>query len=219
MFGAFKEFKKAQGEVVIKQGERGDYFYIVEQGTLEIFVDPSIPSPFGGAPPPPPPSASAQGKTTDDVYSPDGYGKRVEVCRPGSAFGELALMHNTPRAATVVCTTACTLWGLDRLTFRTILLDIALQKRAAYERFLSTVPLLEGLSAYEREKIADVLEKMTYKPGEAVVRQGESGDRFFIVEAGEALVTKNVDGVEKVVNRLGRGQYFGGVFSYIRSSQ
>ena len=41
--------------------------------------------------------------------------------------------------------------------------------------------------------------------GEGVFRQGDSGDRFYIVENGEVVVA--IDG--QPVNRLGRGGYFG----------
>lgn len=39
---------------------------------------------------------------------------------PGSAFGELALMYNTARAATIKASSDCKLWVLDRFTFRAI---------------------------------------------------------------------------------------------------
>ena len=59
-----------------------------------------------------------------------------------------------------------------------------------YEQFLASVPLLSGLEAEERSKIADALVSKVYEDGEAVVRQGEMGDTFFFVEEGEAVVTK-----------------------------
>ena len=40
---------------------------------------------------------------------------------PGESFGELALLYNCPRAATVRCTRGGTLWALDRATFRAVL--------------------------------------------------------------------------------------------------
>ena len=44
---------------------------------------------------------------------------------PGEAFGELALLYNAPRAATIVAKTACVLWQLDRNTFNHIVKDAA----------------------------------------------------------------------------------------------
>ena len=48
-------------------------------------------------------------------------GSSVKVCKAGEAFGELALLYNTPRAASVDCISdAATLWKLDRETFNAI---------------------------------------------------------------------------------------------------
>ena len=41
----------------------------------------------------------------------------VKTCSTGDFFGELALMYNCPRAATVVCVAAGELYKLDRQTF------------------------------------------------------------------------------------------------------
>lgn len=42
---------------------------------------------------------------------------------PGEAFGELALLYNTPRAATITAKTNCVLWSLDRETFNYVIKD------------------------------------------------------------------------------------------------
>lgn len=44
----------------------------------------------------------------------------VRFYEAGDSFGELALMYNTPRAATVQCMKGGTLWGLDRESFRLV---------------------------------------------------------------------------------------------------
>ena len=84
-----------------------------------------------------------------------------------------------------------------------------------YELFLEEVPLLTGLEVYERSKIADALESVQFQDGECVIKQGDSGDAFYIVESGEAKVTQFDDkGVEQVLTTLKKGQYFGGMLSF-----
>ena len=56
---------------------------------------------------------------------------------PGEAFGELALLYNAPRAASIEAVEPSELWALDRRTFNHIVKDSAQQKREKYEAFLS----------------------------------------------------------------------------------
>lgn len=85
------------GEKVIEQGQQGDFYYVVESGEFECFVQSE-----GTTPP----------------------GKLVMTYGVGSAFGELALMYNAPRAATVVCTKDASLWAVDRETFRSLMQQV-----------------------------------------------------------------------------------------------
>ncbi|TRY85940.1 hypothetical protein DNTS_032706, partial [Danionella cerebrum] len=61
----------------------------------------------------------------------------------GGSFGELALIYGTPRAATVRAKTNVKLWGIDRDSYRRILMGSTLRKRKMYEEFLSKVSILE----------------------------------------------------------------------------
>lgn len=130
---------------------------------------------------------------------------------PNGSFGELALMYNAPRAATVISTQECTLWALDRVTFRRILMENTSRKRRMYEEFLEEVTLLADLEPYERHKIADALDSVVYSDGDVVISQGDVGDAFYIIESGEAIVSQTDDnGVEHVMQSLKKGDYFGG---------
>ena len=76
---------------------------------------------------------------------------------PGEAFGELALLYNAPRAATIKADTASTLFALNRDTFNNVVKDAAVEKRNRYETFLSKVELLDTMNPYERTSLADVI--------------------------------------------------------------
>ena len=62
----------------------------------------------------------------------------------GGSFGELALIYGTPRAATVKASTNTDvkLWGIDRDSYRRILMGSTIRKRKMYEEFLSKVSIL-----------------------------------------------------------------------------
>ncbi|KAI9019387.1 camp-dependent protein kinase regulatory subunit [Phycomyces nitens] len=168
-------------EHVIEQGAVGDYFYVVEQGTLDCYI--------------------AKG---------DAEPVKVTNYEAGGSFGELALMYNAPRAATIIATSDVVLWALDRVTFRTILMENTSRKRRMYETFLEEVHLLKSLESYERYKIADALESVYFEQGQQVVVQGDVGDQFYLIETGEAVFYKTDEqGITREVNRFGRGCFFG----------
>lgn len=172
---------------VITQGDAGDYFYIVEKGQFDIYVNNK-----GSIEP-----------------GPSGMGVKVNTIGPGGSFGELALMYNAPRAATVISTEPnSTLWALDRVTFRRILMDSAFQRRRMYESFLEEVPLLSTLTLYERSKIADALNTQKFPAGSTIIREGDPGEAFFLLESGEAEAYKK-DAGPNPVKRYKKGDYFG----------
>jgi len=72
------------------------------------------------------------------------------------------------------------------------------------------VPLLKSMSLPERLKAVDALQPVTFAAGEIIMREGESGDTFYIVEEGEVVVTRDENGHEVELARKGRGDYFGG---------
>jgi cAMP-dependent protein kinase regulator len=132
-------------------------------------------------------------------------GTVVKTCTTGDAFGELALLYNCPRKATVVSRTDSILWQLDRKTFNHIVADAAQKKRSRYETFLEKSSLMASMTQYERSQLADVLRAETFDDGATVVNQGEDGDKFYIIEEGTPVAVK--DGAE--VKTYGPGDYFG----------
>ncbi len=180
---AIEERKASPGEVVIKEGDQGDNMYVVEFGTLACTKT------FSG--------------NTEPTY--------LKEFQPGEGFGELALLYNAPRAATITAKDECVLWSLDRETFNHIVKDAACRKRDRYEQFLNSVKILSTMDPYERSKLGDALREEKFKKGEFVIKEGEIGDKFFIVCEGEAIATKTLEGEPdpKKVMEYKKGEYFG----------
>lgn len=112
----------------------------------------------------------------------------VTTISEGGSFGELALIYGTPRAATVRAKTDVKLWGIDRDSYRRILMGSTIRKRKMYEEFLSRVSILESLDKWERLTVADALETVSFEDGETIVKQGEPGNDFYIIVEGCATV-------------------------------
>jgi len=143
-----------------------------------------------------------------EIYVND---EKVLTLGEGGSFGELALIYGTPRAATVKAANDVKLWGIDRDSYRRILMGSTIRKRKMYEGFLSKVKILEDLDKWERLTVADALEATSFENNAVVVRQGEPGDDFYIITEGTASVTQfRSEGEESVeVGILGPSDYFG----------
>eukprot|EP01068_Selenidium_serpulae_P008598 Selendium_serpulae@DN5025_c2_g1_i4.p1 len=174
---AFQELKVANNVTIINQGDEGDCLYLIEDGECKVWK-----------------------KKPEDAEA-----KQVFVQQPGDAFGELALLYNCPRAATVVSDGECLLWKLDRECFNHIVKDAAQRKREMHESFLKEVKILHDMDPYERSKLSDALKTEVYPPGAVIIKEGDSGDVFYIIETGTAEALKG----DKVVMSYKKGDYFG----------
>lgn len=117
-----------------------------------------------------------------------GVNIRVNMKSKGDVFGEVALMYNCPRSATVAATKDSVVWVLERDVFRQHVQAGAEEAASQVELFLNSVPILSSLSKEEKLTLLGAFEEKKYSKGEAVVKQGEPGDFFYIIKEGEATV-------------------------------
>lgn len=139
-------------------------------------------------------------------------GQLVGKYNNGDAFGELALLYNCPRAATILATTGCILWSVERTMFRKIMATTASATQLARVNFLKNVELLQRLSNNQLQKVAAALKLQRFNDGEYIIRQGEDGNTFYIIVEGKVRCTSrsaSPDAVEKELMVLYRGNYFG----------
>lgn len=135
--------------------------------------------------------------------------KHLKDYVPGEAFGELALLYNAPRAATITATAESTLMKLDRGTFNNIVKDAAQRKREKYENFLQSVDILQQMDPYERSKLGDAVREENFADGDYIIRQGATGDVFYMLTEGTAKAIKRTETEEVEVMQYAAGSYFG----------
>lgn len=120
-------------------------------------------------------------------------------------------MYNAPRAANIQAKTDSTLWALDRECFNNIVKDAAIKRRERYENFLKKVDLLDTMDPYERMQLADGLQNHRHVAGDYVVKQGDQGDKFFMIEEGNLVAMKVMKPGESPIEvfKYKEGDYFG----------
>eukprot|EP00062_Callorhinchus_milii_P001560 gi/632936804/ref/XP_007896165.1/ PREDICTED: cGMP-dependent protein kinase 2-like [Callorhinchus milii] len=138
-------------------------------------------------------------------------GKLLGQMYPGTAFGELAILYNCKRTATVKAVVKSWIWVLDRQVFQNIMMKSAQARQKEYFNFLRSVSLLKDFPEEKLAKIVDCLEVDYYDEGEYIIRQGEEGNTFFIIAKGKVRVTQMTEGIEdpQEIKTLGVGDYFG----------
>mmetsp|Transcript_19248 Transcript_19248/g.32206 ORF Transcript_19248/g.32206 Transcript_19248/m.32206 type:complete len:894 (+) Transcript_19248:43-2724(+) len=165
-----------EGEVIIQEGDPGDLFYILEEGSCEIFI----------------------------------ADESLGLLESGSSFGDLALMYNCPRAATIKTASYCTLWTLDRVFFRQAMVTSSSNQNVQLSQFLSKITLFESIGVQKLNQLARSLAKQSYEDGEYIIRQGDIGEIFYVIHRGTVVVSKTDDsGNENVLISLGEGEVFG----------
>jgi len=162
-----------RGSLLIKQGDPGDAFYVVESGRFDILVD----------------------------------GTKVAEYTAGGSFGELALIMNRPRAATVLATEQSLCWKIDRKPFRYFLASSSNSTLDEIVADLKKVKVLEGLPVAHLTKLAAHATKERFPEGERIIRKGEQGDKFYMLKKGVVECRNIGDGASVV--ELAAGGHFG----------
>lgn len=134
----------------------------------------------------------------------------IKTFGPGVVFGELAILYKARRFASIKVTTDAFVWALDRKIFQKIMMKTGSQEREQNIKFLSSVKVLKGVSEDILHKIADLLKREFYATSSTIIRQGDQGDKFYIIRGGSVTVTKRSNtGEVRIVGMLKRGEYFG----------
>lgn len=181
LYNAMFEKCVVEDELIIQQGDDGDNFYIIEKGEY-------------------------------DIYIIDGDNQKcVATLKDRGYFGELALLYNCPRNATIIAKTRGVLWGLDQKTFREIVVKATARKRQAFEELLRGVSILDSLTPYELMNLTDALNEVKFVKSDRIIKEGDMAEKMYFIMCGEVAIraTDKNTRKEKEIARLKRGQYFG----------
>jgi len=174
------------GGAVIRQGDTGDRFCFIQQGPCVVEIE----------------------ETSGLVHEAAHLG-------PGDFFGEVALLEEVPRTASVRATGPVEVLSLDRTSFLTLLEEVGASPDAVlaqirnaafvrHHRFFHTVP------ATRLGELLGRLKERRLEANEVVIKQGDGGRSLYIIREGTCVVDhEEDDGTTQEVARLGTGDHFG----------
>jgi cAMP-dependent protein kinase regulator len=129
-------------------------------------------------------------------------------------FGEIALLLNDKRTATVTATgeSGCDCWVLSADIFKHIIAQNTLRRRGLNLQYLNQVKLFKKLEVNDKMKLIDGLTQATFTKDQFVFHEGEIGDKFFIIETGACECLKTTENGElESIRTLKEGNHFGEV--------
>jgi CRP-like cAMP-binding protein len=183
-----KVLRLAHGAAVVREGEPGKSFFLVAAGHVR-------------------------------VYNTDALGQKTELARlgEGAIFGELALVANQPRAASVEVVGEADLLELGADALRAAAGELP-QLAEALDRFtrerllrnlLATSALFRPFSPQQRIDLARRFTGHDVAPGTDLIREGDAGRGLYIVLSGEVEVLKGEEPFETTLATLRAGDVFG----------
>jgi CRP-like cAMP-binding protein/Zn-dependent protease len=171
----------ASSQPVFRQGDRPTAFYVVRRGVLEVVEE-----------------------------DPDtGEERSIRTLGRGDSFGELGLISNAARAATVRAVREAEVFEFDRGTFDRLLADMI--HVPEFEPTLQQLADLRDQPCFAHlgtDQLVELLDRggwLMVAPGQAVIEQGDTGDSFYAVSSGKFDVVTDGD----LKQTIGPGAYFG----------
>ncbi|XP_056872661.1 cGMP-dependent protein kinase 2 [Takifugu flavidus] len=201
----------SEANLIVKAIQKNDFLSRLDDEQTAMMVDLLAVSSFK-----PGDHVIKEGTEGDSMYIVAGGelrvtqgGRDLRTLTTGDVFGELAILYNCKRTATVTAKTAVRLWCMERQTYRTIITNKSKKRREQLMGFLKMSRTLKDLNDVQLSKIIDSMEEVKYQDKDVIVREGAEANTFYIILKGEVLVTKNVNGHQKQIRRMGKGEHFG----------
>ena len=189
IFDCMESVPVKKGSWVIRQGTAGDRFYIIDEGRFEVRILPEGMEDDG------------EGGNIVHVYE----GSREKHAHP--SFGELALMYSAPRSASIVAQSDGHLWALHRSAFRQILIQ-AQDHRKELKKALTEVPYFQYLDSDGINKLAAIMDEITFGRGENIIEQGKKGEFMYVIASGSCYTVQMLP-TETKRSTLKAGAHFG----------
>ena len=137
------------------------------------------------------------------IKGPIGKESLIKMLKEGELFGQMSMLYNMPRWASVRTKTNCVLFRLDRKTYHALVNERNLRKRKMFQTSLKKVELFRELDCDQIYKLQDLIKEVPIHLNQYVIREGKATNMFYIVESGTFVsLKKEKNGHDKIL-----GQY------------
>jgi CRP-like cAMP-binding protein len=162
--------------------------------------------------------ALVEGKVVVVRHLESGEKRKVGELAEGSFFGELALISEGPRLASVLAVQPVVLVELSRARLAEVVRRFpvvgqvvqAFYRERMVENLLRSNPVFAPLGSEQKQAVAREFTLREVKPGEVVLQQGQQGDAFYLLLRGRCTPYHvPPDGREKAYPSLREGDVFG----------
>lgn len=183
------EVEYGQDDFIIRQGDVGDSFYILDEGVVSVTIT----------------TTNESGTTV----------KEVARLQKGASFGDTALFTQEDRSASViVISKKASCLKMMKSTFDHIMGEVKATNAGVNKticmKTLENMPLFKTVSQDIVTKISEAFTLVVFPPSSYICRQGSLGNTFYVIISGDCVVTVTNDaGVENTVSELHMGDYFG----------
>ena len=114
----------------------------------------------------------------------------IGILYAGSAFGELALISDKPRSASIQARERSSFLVLTKNDFKKILGVISENKLSLIVKFLQKIQYFQGWSKSSLTKIAYYLESLKFKKNQSIYRENEPVEGIYFIKDGEVIIEK-----------------------------
>ena len=181
-------------DIVIRQGDQGDCLYYILHGLVSIQLSIQI-------------DTGIQDK--NQIVNVE---KNIGELRDGEIFGELALLYNIPRAASVIALTDTSLIKIDKMPFTKYLKNVFEGQLQDQIEFLQICPIFNKMPKELLIKlgIRSVIKK--FATGQIILKNDTKSESIFVIRRGtvkvikEILFIKNENKIRKKRLRRNRSQ-------------
>lgn len=97
-------------------------------------------------------------------------------------FGELALLYNAPRSASIKASVDSHFWAIDRKTFKKVVQDITTKNFQENRKFLDDINFFKSMTGPQKDSIAAALISQKFEKDKIIVNKGDQANSYYIIK-------------------------------------